>query len=1256
MASLLLGAVGTYFGGPIGGIAGSMIGGLIDNALMPSKSPPQLSDLQVTGSVYGQPIPRIYGATRIGGNLIQSSNLKAVGSSGGGGKKGGAATTLYTATFAVGICAGPIKAIWRIWADGKIIYDARPAAVVLGEGIKVNATGDYGKYITIYDGTETQMPDPHLEALVGAGNQPGYRGLAYIVCTNFPVSDFGNRPPAFSFEILGLADNPSTLSFVGGSAVHNNDWLTVSAAARSLSAGTDKFGNMILCGVGSGFAQGVAQDGTQVWQLSTTQVEDMLKASWVNQTTSGLPGIGLGPHNFVWDTTGSTLTWVVAPICNGEWLYFALSRTTGSLGAFSTEIWSGIAYPTQSGAPSITACVRSRGPLANLGSSRVLVSGYGSVNDPILLLVPAADGTLCIVYLPSVLYTIAPPELSPLNLFALPALITSPIVSPHLAVNLGLNGIGLEDVVGWTLPFSAETDLYFYLNKTIMDYQAFTAISNVNYEIKHVLQPAHPGGCMININLGLLDYLDLWGQALALGGVGLATILNYAPPGATSYSVINSAFFDSLGAPALPFLDEHVYLSTGAAGGTDAYSQVPAYMWAQPDGSYLVAFAMKGINDSGVNLHGDGLWVSVRVFVYNPLTGAFIQQTDVVGLLYDRGLIGGSAGSGFYYDSTSVMYQVSPGVFVLGGFIDQIAGTLGAGTAYFAKLATAVGHGNVSLAAIVKDVCERCGLTDAQIDVTALESTTVDGYTITSDMSGRAALSPLQQIFFFDGIESDWIIKWKLRSGTPIGAIAATDLGARADSASKDVPKIQEMRANDIELPRGVQIKYFLPGIDYQVATQHAKRPSVTTNAKNILTISAAITMEPSAAKAACEIALYLAWLRREQYDISVPQNYLLYDPGDVVTLAFTDTNGYPVSVPAYITKTDIGADGVLPMSAQQTDAATYTVTAPGSAPVYTPQTGLSAQPVAFALVDGPLLQDNDDSPGFYTSAHGSDGNWSGGVLTKSTDGGASFAKIDKYLSAGAAGISARALAAVSDYSLWDMTNTITVYIQGGETLASVPMSTVAGGANNALIGSPSTGWELVGFANVTQISSTIFLLDTLLRGRQGTDWMIGRHAPGEQFIMAAQDGSFLPEALQQSEIGAPREYEAYSFGAASTGLTPTAFTCAAVRIKPLAPINPMVVRDGSNNITLTWTPRRRLFCDIMDGIDPGVDEAIEAYSTDIIVSGTVKRTIASSSPTLSYSAANQTTDGITPGNPVTLKIYQLSSRVGRGYPGAFTV
>jgi hypothetical protein len=67
--------------------------------------------------------------------------------------------------------------------------------------------------------------------------------------------------------------------------------------------------------------------------------------------------------------------------------------------------------------------------------------------------------------------------------------------------------------------------------------------------------------------------------------------------------------------------------------------------------------------------------------------------------------------------------------------------------------------------------------------------------------------------------------------------------------------------------------------------------------------------------------------------------------------------------------------------------------------------------------------------------------------------------------------------------------------------------------------------------------------------------------------------------------------------------------------------------------------------------------DGTERYEVDILSGVTVVRTISvSAATTTTYSAANQTTDGLTPGNPVSLVIYQMGDLVGRGRASAATV
>ncbi|GAG96254.1 unnamed protein product, partial [marine sediment metagenome] len=62
-------------------------------------------------------------------------------------------------------------------------------------------TGISGLNFTLYEGNETQIADATIEADIGAGNVPGFRGLCYIVFDTFPLALFGNRIPNFSFDV-----------------------------------------------------------------------------------------------------------------------------------------------------------------------------------------------------------------------------------------------------------------------------------------------------------------------------------------------------------------------------------------------------------------------------------------------------------------------------------------------------------------------------------------------------------------------------------------------------------------------------------------------------------------------------------------------------------------------------------------------------------------------------------------------------------------------------------------------------------------------------------------------------------------------------------------------------------------------------------------------------------------------------------------------------------------------------------------------
>ena len=194
-------AVGSYFGYPqLGAIVGSLVGA----ALAPTTKTtgPRLDDQKVTVSTYGAGIPTVYGNVRVGGNVVDSTDKIEVGSTTSQGKGGGTSNTSYKyfVHMAVALCATPsdgsLVTIRRLWKDGKLIYDASsgiPVASALA-----SATSPYS-FLVLYQGAETQLPDPLEELQHGIGNVPAYRGIVRVRLN--AVECPGGRVPQFSFEI-----------------------------------------------------------------------------------------------------------------------------------------------------------------------------------------------------------------------------------------------------------------------------------------------------------------------------------------------------------------------------------------------------------------------------------------------------------------------------------------------------------------------------------------------------------------------------------------------------------------------------------------------------------------------------------------------------------------------------------------------------------------------------------------------------------------------------------------------------------------------------------------------------------------------------------------------------------------------------------------------------------------------------------------------------------------------------------------------
>lgn len=177
--------------------------GMIYRALQPTETHKQegsrLSEVQITSSTEGTPFKRLWGTTRLGGQIIWSTKFLETttvdteevdgGKGGGGGQEIETTTYTYSVSFAVALCEGHNRAsLGRIWLDGKLLDQA-------------NHT------IRFYPGSDSQEPDFLIEEKEGAGRAPAFRHTCYLVFDNLQLADWGNRIPQVTAEITRPIDD-----------------------------------------------------------------------------------------------------------------------------------------------------------------------------------------------------------------------------------------------------------------------------------------------------------------------------------------------------------------------------------------------------------------------------------------------------------------------------------------------------------------------------------------------------------------------------------------------------------------------------------------------------------------------------------------------------------------------------------------------------------------------------------------------------------------------------------------------------------------------------------------------------------------------------------------------------------------------------------------------------------------------------------------------------------------------------------------
>lgn len=1216
MASIVLGTVGSALGGAAGGTIGAAlgaslgryVGASLDGAMfgsgaLASIEGPRLPDLAVQTSTYGKMIPLVYGMVRMSGNIIWSRPIKErvtrTSSSSGGGKGGGGGATQTTTTYsysvsmAVAICEGAIDEVLRIWADAKQI-DLKQ-----------------GRY-RIYKGTEDQLPDSYIESFEGVEKTPAYRGLAYIVVEDFPLGEFGNRIPNFTFEVRRKAEAASQ----GADVLENR----IKGITLIPGSGEFVYDTRTQYKVsGEAVAGGWAQQGARV-PINMHNPDGVANALLaLDQLENTLPNL--------------------------EWVSLVVTWFGTSMNAGSCQILPGVEFKdnatTEPDAWGVGARGRNAAHLIAKEDDRPRYGGTPA-DDSVVRLVQAlkAKGWKVMFY---------------------PMFFMDVDGKPWRG-----HVTGMASQVG---AFFTKTNGY---NQFIMHYAELMTGQVDAFVIGSELVGLTKVTAAAGEYPAVDALVDLAGQVR--GEMGSDVAVTYAADWSEYHHTDGGwynldplwacedidmvgidAYFPLSDAPQQGYDVDALIDGWDSGEGYDFYYADAARTDKQPLGA---AYAWKNIGWWWSNAHTnpDGsvtAWVpeSKKIWLTEYGFPSVDGAANEPNVFFDAS----TAASAFpRFSRGRVDFRAQRAALMAterrwqdSNMIERMF--IWAWDArpypYWPDLLSVwsdgpnwkYGHwvngklGASGLAAIVRDICRRAGLTEDAVDVSALTEL-VEGYVIASPESARRFIEQLMTGYFFDAVESDGLLKFVPRGGAVAASVDAQALVPLSEEdGSAQVLSIR--RAQEVELPQRVNVLYINRTTNYLQGNQFSQRQ--VTESRDVRTVSLPLVFSDQAAKVLADQWLYSSWVSRTAYECYLSMRYAGLEPTDVL-----DVQMQGVTHRMRVTDVMHSRPGVIRVHGVAEDVASYDVYLPpaesGSRSVVPQETA----PTRMEMLDLPLFP-YDEAPMLRVALTGLGGEWRGAVLYRSDDGGGSYAQIAAADAPAVVGTALDVLAEGS-HAVLDEKNSVDVLLLGEAELENVSLTAMLNGANVALLGQ-----EIIQFMQAEWVAEGRYRLSGLLRGRLGTEQAMNNHVAGERFVLLNSRVEVV--SVGQNVIDLPRSYKPVTIGQTLGSTDAQNFTYQGRAWKPYAPVHLQAEWQANGDIDMQWVRRARSGGAWRDGVDVPLGEAQERYMVMVRNGGIVVAEYTVNEPQFTYTVAMQVQDFGAAQSSISWQVCQLSDIVGRG-------
>jgi hypothetical protein len=1085
-------AVGGFFiGGGLGGaLMGANLGMAAGNFLLPRKKqivklPSQegarLADLRVQLSSYGEVIPKIYGSMRLAGNVIWALDIKEVATehvdsqaSDTGGKGGGGRRTVTTSqttitysyfiSLAISICEGQVDEIIRIWADSKL----------LTEDILRSEQGKFN----IHLGTEEQLPDDIIGRYKQAGTYPAYRGLCYIVIEDFPLEQFGNRIPNFTFEVR--------------------------RSVRFKPAVEDKITEVVLI---PGAGEFVYSNQVHVKQEAIIGVDDIEdywhllgKKHYLNMHNySSKPNMMLAI-----DQMAKTLP-------NLKWVALVVTWFASASKASNCRIVPKVEYhsPSTKILPydwSVAGLTRENAEMVlYIDEFTPTYGGTPSDNTVVAICHHLKQRGYKIMFYPMIFVDELEPQPKPWR----GRITASSAEEINNWFNNPFSGYNLF-IIHYANLMAGKIDA-FIIGSEMVGLTSFTDREGSYPAVNQFIQLA--GMVKSKLPNALVTYAADWTEYHhTVGGW-----FNLDPLWANShidFIGIDAYFPLTEGLPQSQITEDAIKAGWESGEGWDYYLN-----WERTQKHYFAAespntphkYAWKNLqhwwktshhNPNGIATNWQPkmkpVWFTEFGF---PSVDACSNQPNV------------------FYDPSSVESYFPRGSQGRVNFLAQRQ-ALNASLDYLAERNIkegcsqliprrfvwcydarpfpfwpdfkniwqdgnlwATGHwvngklGISSLGAIVAEILELAGLKPTDYDVSRLTGN-VYGYIINQHITAREAIEQLQSAYFFDVSESDGVLKFASRlQGVSKADIPEKDLVTTNATNNSDIKNTIEISiTQELELPQKVSVTHIDCQQNYDLVTVQSQRQ--TTGTVEQVNFSLPILLDDSSAKQIADITLYQAWQERINYQLTLPPKYAYLEPTDIITIICQNKNNqlthhqmnqHQTNHQMRIVKSDMGRTGLMKILATSFNVAMYDF--PSNINYLIPNYQL---PIPFAatiieIMEIPNLPTdiNSNQPVLRIGVAADGDNWSGAAIYKSSDGN-DYKLLATAATQSTIGIVINQLASSSTV-IYDCHSEIIVQLLSGTgQLASVNRLALLNGGNAAMIGD-----ELIQFETAELIGDT---------------------------------------------------------------------------------------------------------------------------------------------------------------------------------------